>query len=195
MVRGIRTAVLAALIAAAAAAGPAAAGKRVIAISSSSLTTRLDNETNEVDYYVLDVPAVSGLQGKQIFGAVLELYADVSARTETLQVALPDSTDVEYIYQDEEPVLEIYALPSSYQGSIDLQTLRENPVSQQGVLPGSGRRIRVDIGPLLARFIANPNLNHGLVLGSLSGRRTGIFEIDTDGHGAGTVAKLTIFSE
>lgn len=155
----------------------------------------MSTETDAVDHYVLTLPSLTELSGKNIFAAFLEFYADVSARPETLQVVGADSTLDTYTYQDEEPVLEIYALAGDYQGAIDLEEVRQYPVSLEGVRPGSGRRIRVDIAPILALFAATPTRNHGLVLGSLSGRRTGIFEIDANGKGSGIVATLTVHYE
>lgn len=170
------------------------AEKTTLRIQSSRLTTALRPGTQTVDYYVLGIPDLSAFSRKNIDAAFLEFYANVSARPETLQVIAPDSTyRGTYVYADEEPVLEIYALSGTYQGSIDLESLRQRPVSQQGIRPGVARRIRVDIAPLTASFITDPGQNHGFVLGSLSGRRTGIFDIDPNGVGSGTVATLTIY--
>ncbi|MFQ5510835.1 MAG: hypothetical protein ACE5EO_03200 [Candidatus Krumholzibacteriia bacterium] len=40
----------------------------------------------------------------------------------------------------------------------------------------------------------NPTRNHGLIIGSLTGRRDGLFSLKGDSLGSGVVAKMTFFN-
>jgi len=53
---------------------------------------------------------------------------------------------------------------------------------------GNNRSVRIDVTEAIKRFMDSPSDNHGLVIGSLRGRRDGLFELKSSG---GALARIT----
>jgi len=127
--------------------------------------------------YVLDVVIPEVLQGKELFGAYLELYVDADAVEVANQV-------------NESPRLDIYALSSAVEETVGEQAVGTPALGVPNVVLGENRKVVRDISEIVRNYLSTPSSNHGLVIGSLSGSRDGRFTIASDVLGQGTVARL-----
>ncbi len=143
-------------------------------VSVHASTDSLHKEFYTVQF---DVPGI--IEGKELYGAFLEFFVDVS---------VPEKQG----YIEKRPVMEIYALAAQFSGSIDTtkfdvsnsgHTVRDIPV-------GEKRRVLIDVTELIKSYLQNPEKNHGLILGALTGRRDGIFALRDDVLSNGALARL-----
>jgi hypothetical protein len=113
----------------------------------------------------------------------LELYFDVESR------------EVDG-YLDETPFLEIYTLNQEFAGELDPSqfTTRTSP-TVRNVVVGQNRRVVIEITEIVQSYIDNPSGNHGLIIGSLTGNRSGLFSIKTGMFANAGIAKITFFTQ
>jgi len=98
------------------------------------------------------------------------------------------------IVADPAPLLEVFALKRALTGEptpSDFDTTRL-PMSRPVSL-GSDRLVRIEITEFAQRILADPSKNHGLVVGSMTGARSGEFTLNPDGFGPGVSVRVTIF--
>jgi hypothetical protein len=153
--------------------------KHVAYLSTSDLTSYSHLSAARGSYYTLEFPVPHEVGGKEIYGAFLELYADVEG-------VARDTTSVSV------PVLEVYALKTAFTGSINPSQFERSTGSVVNVNPGTSERIVLDVTAAVLRAIREPTANHGLILGGLEGDREGTFTVRSNVLGSGRVAKLTI---
>ena len=147
-------------------------------IASTSLTTETSADTSEGRYYTLALTLPPSIRG--VRQAWLEFRADVS-------VAEIDG------FLDPVPVFQVFMLKQSLLGEpteASFETMRL-PMSRP-VAVGLDRQVRIDITEYVSKVLARPSMNHGLVLGSVTGDRRADFQIDPDAFGAGMSARLTV---
>jgi hypothetical protein len=155
----------------------AEADRHIVELGSNDVkaVTPLNSELGKFYTVVLEIPAV--LNNKELLKAFLEITVDVSAR---------NTGD----YVDDTPVLEVYRLTEDFDGVLDTNKIERSSPMRRNIRTGTDRKIRIDVTEAVKAFIANPSLNHGLILGSFTGSRDGLFDIKSSG---GTVAKIKYF--
>ena len=157
------------------------ADRYTVNVSASGLSKYSPSNADLGDYYVLQFDPPGGLTTQTLKRAYLELYIDATAR------------DVSG-YADKSPLVEVYALKSAFTGQLDPSQFADQTIpAVRNVAVGSGRRVVIDITEIARSYLANPSRNHGLVIGSLSGLRTGVFSIRDDKLGGAAVARVTLF--
>jgi hypothetical protein len=114
-----------------------------------------------------------------LLGAYLEFYLDVDAR-EVGDVVNPA------------PWLDVYALAGTIGESLGEEDFAAAATPPGNVLLGENRRVLRDVTDIVRGYLANPQSNHGLVLGSLRGLREGLFTVQTGVLAEGIVAQLII---
>jgi len=161
-------------------AGPGLAAKRVIPLTTGSLST-YDAATEGLGhYYVLEVDLPAGLEGPEIYAAMLEFYVDVQT------VELRDG------YYNDTPRIEVYALKSEMGSALDPDQLQNPAMSVVNIPTGENRRVKVDVTEAVRTFVKEPSKNYGFVLGSLTGSRDGLFTVKTNTMGEGVVGTLAV---
>jgi len=153
--------------------------KHVTYLSTADLSTYSHLSAARGSYYTLEFSAPQEVTGKEIYGAFLEFYADVEG-------VARDTSSVSV------PVLEVYALKSAFNGSINPSQFDRSAGVVVNVKPGTSERIVLDVTAAVVRAIKDPTKNHGLILGGLEGYRDGSITVKSSVLGSGQVAKLTI---
>lgn len=129
------------------------------------------------NYYIIEFDLPQSISS--VRHAWLEAYVDVSLANEEL----PDAA----------PMLDVYVLKRTLSGEptpSDFETTRI-PLSRPIAL-GANRLMRIDISEFAKTILAEPGRNHGLVIGSLSGARTGNFALRSDGFGPGVPVRVSV---
>ncbi|NIO28946.1 MAG: hypothetical protein GTO29_10405 [Candidatus Latescibacteria bacterium] len=152
-----------------------------IYIDEADLATYDPIDTTLGDYYVLDFQAPQNITANELEFAFLELIVDASAIEKNG-------------YLNGTPLLEVYALKSEFAGELDPDQfeLQAMPMVRNVVL-GEDRRVVIDITEVVRSYIVNPAKNHGLIFGSLTGSRDGIFDIQRNKFEQAGVAKISFF--
>jgi hypothetical protein len=134
--------------------------------------------SSESSHYVVefDVP----VNVRSVRQAWLEVRMDVSA------------SDLNG-FVDPAPMLEVYMLKQSISGDPDPSVFDTTgiPMSRPVAL-GTNRLVRLEITEFVQRILADPRKNHGIVMGSLTGTRSGEFAMKSNGFGPGTPVRITI---
>jgi len=155
--------------------GSAAAERITVALSGNDVTAVSPANEALGDYYLVTVQIPSALSGKRLVGAYLDVTVDVSARA-------VDSLTIHT------PTLEVHVLSEAATGEIDDTNVFPRSSMRRPVAVGDNRSVRIDVTEAIERFIRSPSDNHGLVIGSLRGRRDGVFELKSAG---GVLAEIT----
>jgi len=74
-------------------------------------------------------------------------------------------------------------------GEVDDSKVVAASTMRRPVAVGDNRSVRIDVTDAVTRFMRNPSENHGLVIGSLRGRRDGLFELKNSG---GALARMLL---
>ena len=128
-------------------------------------------------YYVVTFELPGGSQGREIFRAVLDFEMDVSAR------------ELVEGYTNESPVVEVFALTETFGREFDPEGAERLEEVERNMAVGTGRRVRLDITDFVQELVDGKRTNHGLVIGSLTGPRDGVFVVkETEG----VRARLTV---
>ena len=163
--------------------GSTLADRVSVSIPASALSTQTAATAGLGNYYVLDLPVPPGLSAGDVDHAFLEFVVDVAARN----VAG---------YEDDAPVFEVYALSGSFAGPLSASEFVSTTIPMvRNVAVGENRRVVIDVTEAVKLYLATPSANHGLVLGSLTGRRDGLFTIRSNVTGMAGAAKLTVFTQ
>jgi hypothetical protein len=133
------------------------------------------------DYYVIHFEVPDQVQSGGLDHAYLDLYFDVAAR------------EIDG-YLEETPLIEVYALKSAFGGRLAPTQFDDQSVpTVRNVRLGENRRVVIDITEIVRSYAQDSDANHGLIIGSLTGARAGIFSMRTDGFPEGAVARITFF--
>jgi len=161
-------------------ASDASAERTTMYITASALTTYPAQSTEEGDCFVLQIGLPANLSGKVIEHAYLELYLDVASIERGG-------------YVENTPVVQAYALNAPFQGTVDINQFNVaiSPLPRN-VLVGSGQRLVLDVTGMIRAIRADSLNHHGLLIGSLTGRRDGLFSVRSDRFPTSAVAKLII---
>jgi hypothetical protein len=153
------------------------AGRRVTDLSSSSLSTYA-GRNGQGAYYTVDASLPSGVT--RVREAWLEVHVDASV--DTLEG-----------FSDPAPLFEVFMLNASTAGGVSRETFVATRHSMsRPVAVGSDRLVRIDVTEYAQTILADPSRNHGLVMGSVTGDRRGMFTIRSGTFGAGKPARITV---
>ncbi len=152
----------------------ALAARCTVALTSADLTAVVPEDTSLGNYYLAAVTVPEILDGKELLRATLELNVDVSAR----EVA---------DYVNDTPLLEVYTLTDNMGAELQPGKFRTPSPMRRNVRVGTDRHVRIDVTEAVREFIRNPSSNHGLVIGSLTNRREGLFTVRPVGGAAATI--------
>jgi hypothetical protein len=166
--------------------------EHVVSIRSDNVTLYAPVSEGTSKYYKLDfdLPAVGSAATLET--AHFEFYVDAEsfARGDFRWL---DADSVEHVgYKAKTPLLEVYALKSSIEGSVEEGQLEKTTMACIPVLVGKNRRVVIDIAPIVRSFMANPSENRGIVLGSFVGEREGDFTLKEGRFVDGSRAKLSL---
>jgi hypothetical protein len=150
-------------------------------VGARDVATYQAAETGLGDYYVIRFEVPDRVKGGGLDHAYLELYLDAASR------------EIDG-YVEETPLFEVYALKSDFQGTLTPDQFEAQSVpTVRNVLAGEKRRVVIEITEIVRSHIADPDKNHGLIVGSLTGARVGLFYITSDEFPDGAVARITFF--
>lgn len=135
----------------------------------------LDDTTQSL--YVLKMSLPEILHNKRIDNALLEFYVDVSSKDEVLR---------EY-----SPMIEVYPLNEEFNEARNPSFTLSRAV--RNVTCGEDRRVILDITEMIQRWISNPNSNHGLIIGALTGQKSGKFGLRNNALGENVSAIVKVF--
>jgi len=159
----------------------AVAKERVVYLSSQSISSRAPSDTTLGTYFVATVAIPEDIEGSRIHRAFLECFVDVDTRA------------VEGVELNG-AVFEVYALTSDLAGEFAGESIREPSPMRVNVPVGSRRMVRLDLTETVRWWMQEAGNNHGLVMGSLSNLRAGLFTIRGDVFRNGAVARLRLFT-
>ncbi len=163
-------------------ASAADAGRVSVYVTPADLSTYSPADATLGDYYVLQFEVPDEIKGQPVRWAFLELFCDVSAKEMSG-------------YLNEAPLIEVYALSSTFSGTLDPSQFEPQTLPLvRNVAAGLNRRVVIDITEIVKSYIKNPAKNHGLIIGSLKGRRDGLFSVKSNSLGSGAVAKITFLN-
>jgi hypothetical protein len=157
--------------------GESLAERIAVAVDANSLTTITPQEEGLGNYYLLQIDVPEKLNGKEFLGAFLEFNADVAARS------IND-------YINDTPVLEVYALSEDYGNELDPSKFNTNSLMRRNIRSGNNRSIKIDIKKIVKDVMSNPQNNHGIMIGSLTNSRDGLFTIKSSN---GRLATITYY--
>jgi hypothetical protein len=155
----------------------ARAGRTTVLVDNTDFSTHEAADTSYGDFYTvtIDVPD----EAKPIGRVYLEFFVDVSARA------------VDGFVNDT-PVIEIYALTGNLTGTLDSSKFADQPLRMvKNVAVGTNRRVVIDITEMAKFFVANPLSNYGIVIGSLTRHRDGLFTVRSDAFGGNNMCRIT----
>jgi hypothetical protein len=163
-------------------AQPAVGQEQTIVLTVNDVTSHASEDVAYGAYYTLafDLPTVP--EGARLEHAVLEFYVDVAAKTRDQ-------------YVNDTPILEVYAFTSTFDGDLNPAEWDTNSTVTQPLLWGEEKHVVMDVTAIIRSFLDNPNRNHGLVIGSLTGMREGDFSVRTGRIPGGGVMRIHVYFE
>ena len=177
----LKTMLIIVFLAALFAAPDANADKVSIDIQASDLSTYKAQDKTDGDYYVLHFDVPQNVAQVGVDAAILEFFVDASAKAKAG-------------YTNDTPIIEVYALKSAFSGQVDATQL-ESPTrpTRRNVVVGQGRRVMIDITDIVKSYIETPQKNHGLIIGSLTGHRDGLFNVKADKYEGNALGRITFY--
>ena len=159
--------------------GTALGAEETILIRASNVTMYTPSDTTLGDFYVLQYSLPQNIATSELRMAILEMYIDIDARELNG-------------YRNPSPLLEVYALTEALDGNLDSTKLRRPSPTVRNVRVGEKRLVRLDITEIMNYHINEPSMNHGLVVGSLTGGRNGLFTLIINELGDTIGARVTV---
>jgi len=151
---------------------------QVVDLKSSTVKEVQPADSELGTYYVFPVRIPPAPEGARLMGAYLEFYVDASSRL---------SSDL----SGNMATLEVFALKERLTGEVDETKIRPGSMKRT-VTVGQDRRVRLDVGEFVREVLKAPTTNHGLVVGSITGERTGRFVLKADRVSSGVAARVTL---
>ena len=160
----------------------AVAQEETIVLTANDVTSHASEDAAYGAYYTLNVGLPTIPEGARLDHAVLEFYVDVASKTRD-----------EYV--NDTPILEVYALTSAFDGDLNPAEWDTNSTVTRPLLWGEEKHVVMDVTAIIRSFLDNPNRNHGLVIGSLTGMREGDFSVRTGRIPGGGVMRIHVYFE
>lgn len=152
----------------------------VLPVPATSVALATTKDSHQLNYLVLDLPAVMVPTGMRLEEAYLELYVDASNTRST------DSASTETV------TLEVYPYGGTSKGKLDTTKIGTSAMKRT-VHVGTNKPVRVYVTDFVAAGIANHAADRHLIVGSVSGDRSAVFDAKTLPGTANTKATLTVF--
>lgn len=146
-------------------------------VTPVSLATTTD--ATQVGYLIVELPVVEVPQDMRLGEAHIEFYMNVS----TTRNAESPTNDL--------VTLEIYPYRGTTKGKLDVSSLGASSMKRT-VRVGNGRPVRVYVTDFLAKAIADPTTERTLIVGAVSGKRSGRFDSLSLPGGSEAKAALTV---
>jgi hypothetical protein len=161
---------------------PVLADRYSVALTTEQFNTESAGIKGLGDYYLVKVEVPNIVKSRELLRVTLAISLDVSAREFNG-------------YINEAPVLEGYALTGTMENGLEPEKFEVDSPMRRNVALGTERHIRIDITSAVMKFMDDPSKNHGLVVGSLTNQREGIFQIKSVGEVKATIIYYFIASE
>jgi hypothetical protein len=159
----------------------ASADRYTVNLGDAEIITVQDATPGLGDYFVLQLQPPEGISAQALRHAVLEVYVDASAR-------------VIEGYEEETPMFEIHALDGPMTAGLNPALFRaQSTPSVRNVVVGSARRVVIDITEIVRDHLIAPGSNYGIVMGSLTGARAGLFTLRDDRLGDAAKVRVSFF--
>jgi hypothetical protein len=157
----------------------AAQGKNVtVELASRDVASYTTAQEEFGTFHVVEFTIPEDLAGKRLDTVMLELYVDVSL--------------MEGVAEETTPVVEILPLTEKFAGD-GVPKFTPTSTAVRNVVPGERRKLLLDITEMAKGWIAEPETNHGVIIGTLTGPKDGTITLRDDVLGGGKVAKVTFF--
>lgn len=179
---------LVALIMALGMAGTAWSAGTTVELRSQDVSVEEALVSETGPHFVMNINVPEGLSSARLVGAILEFVVDAGTRVDTTWVQDADTLRA-VVHSTPVPMVEVYALTSSSGSALDRENWNEAMSFPVPVGAGSDKMVRIDITRLAKYLIENPEENRGIVVGSLTGDRFGIFALQ-EHFGPGVVARI-----
>ena len=154
------------------------AAKHAVLLTSNEVTAHDAADPILGDSYTAEIQIPAVINGKELYAAFIEFYVDVS------------SVEVNGV-SSRTPLIEVYALKSAFAGVVDPTQLETSSGMLINVVTGENKRAVLDITEIIKSYLESPTSNHGIIMGSLTGLRDGVFSIKSNQIAANTVARIT----
>jgi len=146
-------------------------------VTPVSLATTTD--ATQVGYLLVELPVIEVPQDMRLGESYIEFYMNVST---TREAESPTSDLV---------TLEIYPYRGTTKGKLDVSSLGTSSMKRT-VRVGNSRPVRIYVTDLLAKAIADPAAGRTLIVGAVSGKRSGRFDSQPLPGGSEAKAALTV---
>jgi len=153
------------------------AAKHTVALTASDVVAHTALAPAGATCYTVAIPLPESIKGKELFGAYLELYLDVDAVERNGLV-------------NETPYFDVHALESAFAGTVEEKQFGAPAFGPRNVVRGENRRVVLDITDIVEAYLDGSAANHGLIIGSLTGDRDGVFTVKSGLLDQGAVANL-----
>jgi hypothetical protein len=148
-----------------------------VALGTNDIRTITPQDESLGKFYLVSIDVPTVLEDKDLLGAFLEILVDVDSRP-------ADGVSNEF------PMLEVYALTEDFVSELNPSKLTMPSPMRRNVVVGEDRTVKIDIREVVRKYMASPEDNHGLILGSLTNARDGLFELKSSN---GRLATLTYY--
>ena len=154
--------------------------RETVLIRPADVTVHDEPDTTLAPYYTISYAWPDGLTSRQLNRAILEMFLDVGARPRE-----------EFL--NPSPLFEVYALTEPLTGAFDPGRLERAARAVRPVAAGEGRRVVLDVTAIVHAHLDGRIENHGLIIGSLTGERDGLFTLQSGRLPQGAVGRLLLF--
>ncbi len=154
--------------------------RQIVLIRSSDVTLHAEPDSLIGQYYTVSYALPDSLTSADLGQAILELFVDVRAKPR-------DG------FLNEAPMLEVYALNQPPTGRFNPESLSPEGRALRAVAVGSGRRVVLDVTRLVRSHLDGAIENNGLIIGSLTGMREGVFTFVSGRLPEGAVGQLRVY--
>ncbi len=156
----------------------ARAGNEVADLGSGNVATRTPTAPGLGKFYVVQLSLPAGIEAEDVEEVYLEFYVDAAS-------------NLDAVYSSGQALLEVYALSGSVGTDITPAKLVSETRMVRNIRLGEDRMVRLNIGGAVRHLLNNRESNYGLVVGSLTGGRHGLFDLKRGKLAAGVDARVT----
>lgn len=165
-----------------------ASGGRTVELRAQDVSVREADREDVGPHFVLDIDIPGGVTGEVLLGAILEFVVNADTRVDTTWIEEADTLKA-FVHSTPVPLVEVYALTSRGGSALNTENWNQAMSFPVPVGVGSEKIVRINITRLVKYLIENPEANHGLVVGSLTGDRFGLFTLQ-EHFGDGVKARI-----
>ena len=152
----------------------------VLPLQVTPVTLATTTDATQVGYLIVELPAVEVPVDMRLGESYIEFYLNVSSARNA------DTPTNDLV------TLEIYAYRGTTKGKLDISRLGASSMKRT-VRVGTGRPVRIYVTDFLAKTILEPTVDRRLIVGAISGDRTGRFDAQSLPDNAQAKASLTVY--